>query len=307
MNTKIKLIVFSLFILHFSLSSCNTEANYETKDVEVKMKIKNVSSGFIECEFETNKDAYYFIDICEPWVDFDPTTNPKQFMQLVLDSAYAEYLLWRNDLLRKKEFNVAPFASHSLQYGKTTRFFTGLTPYMLYWVYAFPVDPKTMTPVGKLVMENIVTSEISTVDVRFEYRVRGMWDYIYPVDTLGRINSGYPCIAITKDSLELTSDIAQYGTPLPFFIRWEMDMFDHPQTADIFYGVKATENDGTQSTCVFEEGHTYYTGITGLDGVFKHMAIYKFTWNKDCVYYFHDTDSTNLYRKDMDKVLEAEP
>ena len=39
------------------------------------------------------------------------------------------------------------------------------------------------------------------------------------------------------------------------------------------------------------------------DGLFKHMAVYKFTWHKDCVYYFQDTDTTNLYIKDMDKLL----
>ena len=33
------------------------------------------------------------------------------------------------------------------------------------------------------------------------------------------------------------------------------------------------------------------------------MAVYKFTWHKDCVYYFQDTDTTNLYIKDMDKLL----
>lgn len=293
------LIPYSLFLT----PACNTEANYETKDVEVHMNIMNVSSGFIECEYSTNKDAYYLIAICEPWEDFNPITNSKQFMQLALDSAYAEYLVWRNDLLRNKEFNVAPFASHSLQYGQTTHFFTGLTPYSDYWVFAFPVDPETMQPVGKLVLENIQTPIVSTVEVRFEYRVRGMWDYVYPVDTLGHINSRYPFITITKDSLELTSEIAEWGTPLPFFYYWEEGMFEYPQMADVFYGVKATENDGLHSTCEFEEGHTYYTGITGFDGLFKHMAIYKFTWHEDCVYYFQDTDSTNLYIKDQDKLL----
>ena len=48
------LIPYSLFLT----PSCNTEANYETKDVEVNMNIMNVSSGFIECEYSTNKDAY---------------------------------------------------------------------------------------------------------------------------------------------------------------------------------------------------------------------------------------------------------
>ena len=301
MRTKITLL---LILCSFLLASCNTEAYYETKDVEVKMNITNVSSGFIECEYSTNKDAYYLIAIREPWEDFNPITHQKQFMQLALDSAYAEYLLWRNDLLHQQEFTIAPFSSHSLQYGKTSHFFTGLTPYTDYWVFAFPVDPETMRPAGKLVLENIKTSIASTVDVRFEYRVRGMWDYLYPVDTLGHINARYPYIAITKDSLELTTEIAEWGTPLPFFYNWEEDMFDNPETADIFYGVKATEHDDRLlTTCTFEEGHTYYTGITGFDGLFKHMAVYKFTWHKDCVYYFQDTDSTNLYIKDMGKLL----
>ena len=290
------LIPYSLFLA----PSCNTEAAYETKDVEVSMTVKNVSSGFIECEFETNKDAYYLVAICEPWEGFNPTTHQKQFMQLALDSAYAEYLLWRNDLLRQQEFTIAPFASHSLQYGKTTRFFTGLIPYKDYWVYAFPVDPETMIPADKLVLENVKTPFASTVEIRFEYRVRGMWDYVYPVDTLGRINSGYPYTVLTVDSIDIASTIADYDTPVPFFTDWEIELFKYPELADIFYGVKATENDGTQphSSCKFEEGHTYYTGITGFDGLFKHMAIYKFTWSKDCVYYFHDTDSTNLFLKD---------
>ena len=230
--TRTRRIIFGLMSYVLALGSvliapsCNTEANYETKDVEVRMAVTNVSSGFIECEYYTNKDAYYLIAICEPWEDYNPITNSKQFMQLALDSAYAEYLVWRNDLLRNKEFNVAPFASHSLQYGYTTRFFTGLTPYTDYWVYAFPVDPETMRPVGKLVLENIQTSIVSTVEIRFEYRIRGNWDYIYPVDTLGHINSRYPFIAITKDSLELTTEMAEWDTPLPFFYNWEENMFE---------------------------------------------------------------------------------
>ncbi len=288
------LIPYTLFLA----PSCNTEAAFETKDVKVNMTIKNISSGFVECEFSTNKDAYYLIAIQDPWENFNPTTNQKQFMQLALDSAYAEYLIWRNDLLRKKEFNVAPFSSHSLQYGNTTRIFTGLMPDRDYWVYAFPVDPETMTPAGKLVLENVKTLFASTVEIRFEYRVRGMWDYVYPVDTLGRINSRYPYTFLTVDSAEIASSIAEYGTPVHFFTEWAIDLFQYPELADIFYGVKATENDGIKSTSKFEEGHVYYTGINGLDGLFKHLAVYKFTWHEDCVYYFHDTDSTNLFLKD---------
>ena len=111
--------------------SCNPEAKWETKDVKVDMSVKTVSAGFVECSFSTNKDAYYLIAITEAWENYNPMYNSKQFMQLALDSAYADYLMWRNYLLRDKEFNVAPFASHSLQYGSINHFFTGLVPEQL--------------------------------------------------------------------------------------------------------------------------------------------------------------------------------
>lgn len=292
---KIKGIIFlAIIIFQISLVSCSPEAPWETEGVEVRMQQKTVSAGFVEYDFSTNKDAYYLIAICEPWEDYNPIANPKQFMQLALDSAFADYLVWRNDLLRNKEFNVAPFASHSLQYGQITHFFTGLIPDHDYWVYAFPVNPETMQPVGKLELEHLRTAETSTVEIRFDYRVKGMWDYIYPTDTHGNVNSRFPYIAITEDSVTISQDTVAEGNPYLYFIFWETQMFLHPDLANVYYGMKAIENNGEQSNLEFEEGHTYYTSITGFDGLFKRMTIYKFTWTKDCEFYFHDTDTTNL-------------
>ena len=108
------------------LASCNPEAKWETDDVIVKMNIGTVSAGFIECNFSTNKEAYYLI-ACQPvQSDYDPMTVQKQFMTLNLDSAFAEYLMWRSSLLYEGEFNIAPFESHSLQYGDVHYVFTGL-------------------------------------------------------------------------------------------------------------------------------------------------------------------------------------
>lgn len=292
----IRLILLALLPSSFILlPSCSSEAPWETSDVTVTMNVNTVSSGFVECTFSTNKDAYYLIAIMEPWEDYKPLENQKQFMQLALDSAYADYLIWRNGLLRNKEFNVAPFASHSLQYGRINHFFTGLLPYQDYWVFAFPVNPETMQPAGKLVLQKITTSESSSIDIRFDYRVKGEWDYIYPTDTLGHINARYPYIAITEDSTVI-AQANYYGLSgmKDYFLEWEIYNFEYPDNANVFYGVKAIENDGEQSHIRFEEGHTYYTGITGFDGLFKRMTIYKFTWTKDCDLYFHDTDSTNL-------------
>ena len=286
------LLVLSVFIFQFSLSSCNPEAKYETKDVEVFMTIDTVSAGFIECSFHTNKDAYYLIAIEAPWSDFNPEYNSKQFMTLALDSAYAEYLTWRNYLLRNKEFNVAPFASHSLHYGSVHHFFTGLEPNTDYWVYAFPVDPQTMKPIGALKLLNVKTTEQSVFNVHFDYRVKGTWDYVYPLNDKGEIYTRFPYIGETLDSLEIVS----HGeSPEIYFKLWAIDNFAHAPLADVYYGVKAFDNEGFFG---FEEGHTYYTCLCGFDGSFKQLTIYKFLWTKDCEYYFVESDAANIVNKE---------
>ena len=277
------------------MPSCTLEeAKWNTEDVSLTMQVSAVSAGFIECRFTTSKDAYYLIDCVPVDKEVQPYAHQKQFMTLAIDSAYIDYLQWRYWLLEAGESYIAPFASHSLQYGQITHFFTGLIPDHDYWVYAFPVNPETMQPVGKLELEHLRTAETSTVEIRFDYRVKGMWDYIYPTDTHGNVNSRFPYIAITEDSVTISQDTVAEGNPYLYFIFWETQMFLHPDLANVYYGMKAIENNGEQSNLEFEEGHTYYTSITGFDGLFKRMTIYKFTWTKDCEFYFHDTDTTNL-------------
>lgn len=290
------LMVLSIISLQFSFSSCNPEAKWVTKDVNVKMKIQAVSSGFVECQFSTDKDAYYLIGIIEPWEDFNPVYNQKQFMQLALDYAYAEYLVWRNGLLLGKEFNVASFASHSLQYGSVHHFFTGLLPDHDYWLYAFAVNPETMQPIGYLQLENVLTKEESIMDIHFEYRVKGEWDYVYPVDTNGNINSNFPYIVTTCDSLTLAKESIYSLEDVGYhFVEWALDRFLDPAKADVNYGVSATKKDGVQSSEVFQKGHTYYTALCGYDGSFRHTTIYRFVWTGDsCNYYFKDTDPENI-------------
>ncbi len=309
MRTKIYhwVVIYQLVIAAVLLCSCGAEAKYETEGVEVRMDIKNISAGFIECDFSTNKDAYYLIAICEPWEDFNPAANSKQFMQLALDSAYAEYLLWSNDLLRKKEFNVAPFASHSLQYGSEKHFFTGLLPNKEYWVFCFPVDPIKMKPVGALNLIPVKTLEDSNMNIHFEYRIKGNWDYIYPVDATGKINEQFPYIATTRDSITLVMDsnfiAIKDSKPdytftemvVLYFVQWSIIRFSIPELAGVHYGVYAVKNDGFDSNEIFQKGHTYFTAISGYDGSFKQTTIYRFVWTGDsCKYYFCDTDSANI-------------
>lgn len=257
------------------------------------MNIQTVSAGFIECNFSTNKNAYYLIAIEPARKGEDPMKHQKQFMMLALDSANLEYIAWRNTLLKSGEMNVAPFASHSLQYGDVTHFFTGLQPNSDYWVYAFVVDPDKMQSAGRLYLSTVTTTTYSIIDIHFDYRVKGQWDYIYPVDSLGNIYSHFPYIATTADSADLMieSDI----DALVDYLLWVNHMFEYPDSARVLYGVNVVENDGFQSAVEFEEGHTYYTTISGFDGLFEHMTLYKFKWTgDDCNLFYQDTDSANI-------------
>lgn len=294
-NLKLSGVLSVLCILYsVFFASCNPVAKWETENVEIEMKIETVSAGFVECSFSTNKDAYYLIAIEEAKEDMDPTLHPKQFMMLALDSANVEYLAWRNKLLKEGEFNVAPFSSHALQYGTINHFFTGLWPDTEYWIYAFVVNPDKMEPAGKLYFTTVKTTEKSIVDdIHFHYRVKGYWDYVYPLDGKNNVYNRFPYVATMRDSAELVERGIMEEDVVLYFMSWMLNLFVFPEQADVLYGVKAVENNGMDSYLLFEEDHTYYTAIGGYDGSFKQMAVFKFHWQGDSTeYYFVDTDST---------------
>ncbi|MCR4665291.1 MAG: hypothetical protein K5660_07995 [Paludibacteraceae bacterium] len=284
---NLRFILISMLLI--ILAACKTDVTWEVEDITVNMSVETVSAGFVECHFSTNKDAYYFIS-CEP-IDttYDPTAYPKQFMTLALDSAYAEYLMWRSYELRMGEFNVAPFASHVLQYGNVEHFFTQLRPDTDYWVYAFVVNPDNLKPYGKLYLQTVHTAKQSTVPIKFEYRVKGYWDYLYPVDENGHINSRYPYVATTRDSLEIAYE---QKTPEDYFNPWLEDMVAYAYEDIIYFGVHAICNDSYhRSYLTFMPDHTYYTILAALDGGVGKRVIYKFHWTGE---------DTNIYLREDD-------
>lgn len=290
MNRLSALCHCSFILLAVLFCSCNPEAKWETNDVIITMSPHTVSAAYIECSFSTNKDAYYMVACIPVEEGYNPLDHQKQFMTLALDSANMEYINWRYHLLKEGVSPIAPFASHALQYGNVDHFFTNLTPNTDYWVFAFVVNPETLKPVGKLYLQTLTTAETSIVDVHFEYRVRGFWDYIYPLDVSGvNINTSYPYVAATRDSL----DIAAEGiTPEEYFTNWVLDIIKYDLTNNLRYGVQVTENDGVDSYLRFEAGHTYYTAITGFDGECSDNVIYKFTWTGETYdHYFQPNEA----------------
>lgn len=277
------------------LVGCETTPHYEVENVNISSHSQVISSGFIEHVFETDKDAYYLIGIEPAREGYDPgePSNQKQFMTLELDSAYLEYLEWRSGLLKEGEFNVAGFASHALQYGETDYYFTGLKPNTDYWIYAFVVDPERMVHQGKLHVVTVRTNEQSTIDAHFEYRIKGEWDYIYPMDSKGHIQAHFPYLMVCMDSLDLRE---HFDSPSAFFNHYMNTFIRLPQYADLLYGVRTCKNNGYDNYIEFEEGHVYYTCIAGFDGMICHPTIYKFRWEGESTeLYFKDTPETNLY------------
>lgn len=276
-------MLYSVFFV-----SCDPNAKWSADNVEVTVRIENASTGFAVCEFTTTQEAYYLIAIEEARPGYNPMEHQKSFMSAALDSAYAAYLDWRNELWRKDEFNVAPFSSHSLQYGNGYYTFTGLKPNSKYWIYAFIVNPSTMQPAGQLAIDSIETILYSDIHMQYEYRIKGSWDYIYPMDDYGYIDNVYPYVAVTCDSL----DVEKAGqTPVEYFKAWYANLDEHPEQADIIYGVKAVNHNGYSSREEFEEGHTYYTTIACFDGPYGQMLTYKFTWTgEDHEEYLREVD-----------------
>lgn len=293
---KMRVVGYRLWVMGvFALLAlaCNPDAKYATKDVEITITPYTVSAGYVECSFETNKEAYYLIDCVPAKEGYDPTQpeNQKPFMMLALDSANFKYLEWRHYLLQEGETNIAPFASHCLQYGDINHFFTHLTPSTDYWIYAFAVDPDKLQPVGKLYLKKITTTPTSVVDVSFEYLVRGYWDYIYPLNPDGKINNHFPYFAATVDSAFLVNELDSI-TPEEYFTELFTAYAESKVSEFVRYGVQVTYNDGIDSHEEFQKGNTYYTAIVSFDGFIGNNVIYRFNWTgEDFEKRFTDEDS----------------
>ena len=301
-----KHIFFTLAVaaLAIAFSACNPDAVAESgMSVEIKIEPHIISSGFVKCTFKTNKDAYYHIGIV-PVSDAPDTTQAasiKSFMTLQLDRAYALYMEWRGDILAQGIQPVAEFATHSLQYGIADYNFTMLEPDTEYMIYAFVVNSHTNQPDGRLYTYYLRTEQTSLFeDMQFEYRVRGYWDYVYPTfyffENDGAVIVEYvPWAEATVDSLTLV----QYGyaNPHAYFVETFAGYVLFNEDARIHYGIYAHNNNGLgdgSSYTLFEENHTYYSGITLMDGYqsIEASVVYKFTWSGEGTQlYFTDEDS----------------
>lgn len=295
---KMKKLAY-LFLVLPLLWACNPEQVYTTRNVEVSMRLVQLSAGFAEYEYKTNKDAYYAIGIVEK-DEFPEITDPflmeEQFKSLVLDEYYMYYIIWRHELLLQGVPYIADYPSHTLFYGTTTYYHIFLKPDTEYWSFAFVVDPKTNKAAGPLVLETIRTLKESEISVKFLYRVQGTWDYSYPMhyssptDTIGNILSNFPYMSSTRskdylvqwcmDKFGDTSSVDGH-TPAAYFIdTLRQEIHNADPHSRVLFGEFAYNNVDEYGDPKWEVGKEYYSGFAGCDGDFnvRQQAVYRFTW-----------------------------
>jgi hypothetical protein len=300
MSFKLKKIL-PLLLLGISMIflACNTKVPYSTSNVEIQIDVTQVSAGFAEVTFSTNTQAYYLMSIQPVKDDVDPQKIAKTFMMLALDSAYVDYLYWRNKQLQQMVPFVADFPSYALQYGTVKHCFTFLEPDTEYWIFAFAVDPNSNKPIGNLFCERIHTEASRDIEMQFEYRVRGSWTYIYPLDSMGNIISTIPWAGELVDSLTIRN--LGYERPGVYFFDRLRETFQRDYSR-VLFGVYVHENNEDHkgySVSAFEVGKTYYAGMAVLDVPLSFPLsvdaydIYRFTWMGDSTkLYFTPVDCT---------------
>lgn len=263
------------------LTSCDPDAKYYTKKVSIKIEQKRKSLSYVEAEFTTNKEAYYYMNILP-----DSNTeyvnlmrkNPKQFMSLMIDSAYVEYVEWRYSFLKAGESNVADFASHSLRYGPVKKFFQNLKEGSKYHLFAFAVDAESNKPIGELYTLDVETLTHQAVNIHFNARVSGNWFYIYPLDEKNSVidYSPYVWSYIDEEFFE-----EKYKKNPEAFLRFLLYGDEEEGYVDITDDISSmgidVDNDNDRQ--VLEPGMTCYIIIASLDGGINKITEYKFVYN----------------------------
>lgn len=291
------------------LAACNSEAPYSlSPDTVVNIDVLQVSAGYAEVEFSTDRDAYYLASFEKVDPEVDPMKIQKQYMQLALDYAYMEYINWRYNLLSQglPMHQIATFKDHSLGYGTLRGFAHFLDPNTDYWVYAFAVNPKENKPVSSLYIKKIHTEPFSKVECRFRYRIKDTWDYVYPVNPKGEIINDFPYAGAIMDSLTVRRRVQGWSedkqNPGSFFADSLASLIaDRVEDERIKTGVLARNNragyDGHDFE--FEEGVTYYAAFAGVDGGLRpgQNSIYRFVWHQNMDVVF-EPDQTIGYNWD---------
>ena len=166
------------------LAACsNREAPYITEPtlIDLAVKTDKVTASTAQISITPLDDrAYYYVECVPADSAYRPGKMDRDFMILVMDSVYIDYLEWRHDLLVEGENYIAPFTSHCLKYGAQDLHLTLLSPLTEYMVYAFCVNPVSNQPMGQLFYSYFTTDSLSDVSMSFQFYAENDILYVLP-------------------------------------------------------------------------------------------------------------------------------
>ena len=175
-----------LFVSALFFCACNngeTEYIVEPTPINITVLTDHITAGTAQVRLEPEDDrAYFYAQCMRRDSAYVPGTMDKDFMILIMDSVYIDYLSWRHDLLVKGEKYIAPFSSHELKYGHQTAHYVDLEPQTEYIVFAFCVNPVNNQPMGDLYFATFTTDSLKDVAMTFQFVIDRNTMYIMPSD-----------------------------------------------------------------------------------------------------------------------------
>ncbi len=186
------------------ITACNNgEAEYITRPTPIAITVltDKMTAGTAQVLLEPEDDrAYFYVECIERSKAYTPSTATlnRDYMILVMDSLYRDYLDWRKYWLKQGERYIAPFSSHVLWYGAQTAHFTNLEPQTEYMVYAFCVNPVSNQPMGNLYYTYFTTDSLHNVDLTFQFSIEQNNLYVMPSDD----QTYYICDCIDSDRFQ---------------------------------------------------------------------------------------------------------
>ena len=204
-----------VLLLAVVLTGCTDgEAEFITEPTTIHIQVLNdkITAGTAQVYVEPEDDRAYFYARAIPADMYKPGTMDHDYMTLVMDRVYIDYLEWRYWHLIEGETYIASFSSHSLKYGVQTLHVDTLLPYTRYMIYAFCVNPVNMQPMGKFYYDYFTTDSLIHSDLDFQFKLEERALYIMPSND----NDQYLFSIVEKSEIE-----QKYNNNLMWYVhRW---------------------------------------------------------------------------------------
>jgi len=255
MNRSIILLAVASLAL-FSCQKTSTDFVNKATNITLSVREKSISAGYAKVGVTLDDERVYYMCGITPAYNYIVKEDNSRFMQLCIDYEYVQYINWRYMFLEKDEPYIASFADHCLNYGNDDRAFSGLEPNTKYLVYAFCVNPDTMTPMGEMSYEYLTTTEIIKSDLTFKVRFDQKEDG--PFITVMPSNDTEPYI---WDYVETEETIREFGS-IEAYAEQSIQMYKEMGLAD---ALRVTGFATYNAQDYLQEGYKYTLIVSGYD------------------------------------------